>query len=285
MKKCAVVISVWKENISECEALAISQCLKVLKDHPIVFVSPMHLNLDAYKSLCDQNNNDFYVERFDDGFFEDILAYNHLLLNIEFYKRFEKYEYILLYQPDAWVFKDDLQAWIDKGYDYIGAPWFEGWANPKPDACLLPYAGNGGFSLRNVQKIIKILSFPISICYVRKWKDVFEDFKKNRLISNILSIPYFIWKRYGSCNLAHNFFKETKLYEDRVFAKYVSKFYKKFRVAPPSEAMYFSFEVAPSSLYEMTKHTLPFGCHGWEKYEPEFWSQFINMNDNIKVKN
>lgn len=281
MNRCGIVISVWKENVSENEILSISQCLKILKSYQIIFVAPIYLCLDAYKNLCNQYGVDFKVERFEDCFFQNISFYNRLMLNVNFYKKFNNYEYILLYQPDAWIFEDDLQKWLDKGYDYIGAPWFEGWSNPDSNAILLPEAGNGGFSLRKVSSIIKILSFPHTMKYVRNWKDILDDFKKKRLISNILNIPNFIYKRYGFSNSVYSFFKSTPIHEDRVFAKYVPKFNRHFKVAPPSEAMYFSFEVNPSRLYEMTNKTLPLGCHAWEKYDPEFWSEFINKKDKV----
>ena len=41
------------------------------------------------------------------------------------------------------------------------------------------------------------------------------------------------------------------------------------------DALRFSFEVNPKSLYKMNNDKLPFGCHGWRKYDPDFWKQFI----------
>ena len=35
---------------------------------------------------------------------------------------------MLIYQLDAYVFKDELLNWANKGYDYIGAPWLP-WKN------------------------------------------------------------------------------------------------------------------------------------------------------------
>lgn len=50
---------------------------------------------------------------------------------------------------------------------------------------------------------------------------------------------------------------------------------KDFNPAPPEVAMKFSFEVHPEVLYELNDKQLPFGCHAYLKYNPEFWKKFI----------
>ena len=42
------------------------------------------------------------------------------------------------------------------------------------------------------------------------------------------------------------------------------------------EACAFAFEKSPAFLFEKTNHTLPFGCHAWEKYDKDFWHDKIN---------
>lgn len=44
------------------------------------------------------------------------------MLSAEFYDRFAAYEYVLIYQLDAFVFADRLAEFCQMGYDYIGAP-------------------------------------------------------------------------------------------------------------------------------------------------------------------
>lgn len=41
------------------------------------------------------------------------------------------------------------------------------------------------------------------------------------------------------------------------------------------QCCYFSFEVNPGFLFEQKAFKFPFGCHAWEKYEPEFWKQNV----------
>jgi hypothetical protein len=70
------------------------------------------------------------------------------------YEKYERFEYILFYEPDAFVFSDRLEEWCDRDLDYLGAPWFEGFSKPKSDRII--GAGNGGFSLRKVQSHLRI---------------------------------------------------------------------------------------------------------------------------------
>ena len=64
---------------------------------------------------------------------------------------FAKYEYILIYQTDCWVYEDRLDEFMDKGYDYYGAPWkLEGLTWSKNSV------GNGGFSLRKVSAMRRV---------------------------------------------------------------------------------------------------------------------------------
>lgn len=276
MNKAAIVIPIYKKELLENEALSLLQCFNILRNYPIVFVGPKSLDTAVYEDLCKKNSINFKIERFQDKFFKGLVEYGRLLLNISFYKRFQNFDYMLLYQLDAWVFEDKLEYWCNQGYDYIGAPWFEGYGDPKPNAKMLTEAGNGGLSLRKIQSTIKVLSNNMH--YLRDWKCIFETYRKNRISSNIFNIPNLIIKRYGPDNIAYFAFKNTKMYEDIFFVRFAKKLHKPFNVAPPEAAMHFSFEVNPSKLFEMTNQQLPFGCHAWEKYDPEFWSKFINLN-------
>ena len=70
---------------------------------------------------------------FDDDYFGSVDANRKLMFSKRLYKRFSKYEYILIYHLDSLVFSDQLKDWCEKGYDYIGPPWVK-----HKDA---PYAG------------------------------------------------------------------------------------------------------------------------------------------------
>lgn len=279
---CIIVIPIHKTAISGNELLSLAQCFKVLKNYPIVFIGTESLDTTFYENFCKLNDIKFKIERFKDKYFQSVASYSNLLLDANFYKRFN-YEYMLIYQLDAWIFEDKLQEWIQKGYDYVGAPWFEGFQNAKPDSKMLEIAGNGGLSLRKIPSCIKVLSSAFGFKHVLNWKDIFKFYGKNRMISNILSLPEFLWKRFGLANINFLLSKSGRFQEDFYFAQFAPRIDKKFKVAQPKEAMLFSFEANPSKLYELTNQTLPFGCHAWEKYEYDFWSRFIsNQKRTIK---
>ena len=48
-----------------------------------------------------------------------------------------------------------------------------------------------------------------------------------------------------------------------------------FKVASLEEGLRFAFEVSPKTCYEMNGGKLPFGCHAWAKYDPEFWKAHL----------
>lgn len=279
MKKAAIVIPIYKQNLTENEKKSFSQCAEILNKYPIIFVCPINLDTTLYENFCESMNVHYEFKKFNNKFFKGLREYSKLLLDINFYKKFSEYEYILIYQLDAWVFADNLEYWCNKGYDYIGAPWFEGLHLANENSKLLEVAGNGGFSLRKVDSIINVLKiWPIipKIKYIMTWDQVFNKYKKRQLISNILNLPKYLCIMFGYKNLAFYHFKNyNHLYEDIFFTNVIPKLYPDFKLAPPEVAMYFSFEVLPEKLYKMTNHTLPFGCHSYEKYNYEFWKQFI----------
>ena len=49
-------------------------------------------------------------------------SYSDYVLSSEFYDTFKAYDYMLLYQLDAFVFEDRLMEFWELKYDYIGAP-------------------------------------------------------------------------------------------------------------------------------------------------------------------
>ncbi|MCH5599704.1 DUF5672 family protein [Niabella ginsengisoli] len=169
-----IVIPIYKPLINANEQESLKQCFKVLGKHPIVFIKPETLDISSYLPFI--GDNKFKIESFDSGFFADIRGYNRLMLSQEFYGRFLNYKYMLIYQLDAFVFRDDLLYWCEQGYDYIGAPWVNPYKfkkqvkayfhhrwNVKQKNTISPTwlqfhnrVGNGGFSLRNVKKFFEI---------------------------------------------------------------------------------------------------------------------------------
>ena len=191
--------------------------------------------------------------------FANVNAYSALLLSAAFYENFIDSEYILIYQLDCFVFKNDFTEFL--AFDYTGAPWFHT-QNHAANAIIrtllfrkplkaiqligLWYlrrktnaVGNGGLSLRKVDKFIEITSNP----------------RIKKILSSWVKCP--------------------RPHEDIFFSLMVPLFYKDFKIADLATATKFSFETHPRECYKLNNNTLPLGCHAWEKHDPEFWRKII----------
>lgn len=268
----AVVIPIFKKELEADEILSLKQCLKIFTAHPVVFAAPKALGLDNYRKICKENNKGFLVERYNNRFFTSIQAYNKLMLSAQFYKRFEKYDYILIYQFDSYVFSNELDYWCNRGFDFIGAPWFEGRSESNENSNFMRYAGNGGFSLRRVKAIIQVLKTRFK--YVKRFNDLIENYRSDRKITSILMM---LFRRFRIKNISYFFIKNFYLNEDSFYVFFAQKIVNEFKVAGYNDAIHFAFECQPKRLYNETNGTLPFGCHAWRKHDEEFWSNFIDI--------
>jgi Protein of unknown function (DUF5672) len=220
---------------------------------------------------------DFSLKRFPQRFFESVLSYSKLLVAKEFYRAFADYQYVLIYQTDCLVFSSDLEEWCRIGWDYVGAPWFKDF-NSDPTAGMWA-VGNGGLSLRKVSAALTVLTST-------KWR--MHDPKV--LGSQTLrfgSIPQlrrlFIGLRtlLFRCGYHNNLrwlmreFNKNPYHEDCFWAFEARKVIPDFMVPTPQQALAFSFEMAPRVCFEQNLRKLPFGCHGWLKYDREFWEPYL----------
>lgn len=267
MKK-TVVIVVYSDTPSDLELASFLHCISTLNMHKIHIVAPKTLSLSAYVPATSKNSINCTVIRLDDTWFQSIQTYNQLMLSKTFYDTFIDYDYILLYQLDAWVFYDALDEWCAKGYDYIGAPWFSDRGE------LFPYAGNGGFSLRKVsafQEILQKKNYPS-----HAWDSSFLAIAhpaKTPFRAKVKKILHYVSMFF--CRLSPRLFiKYNRDFEDITFSKAFS-FTGSKRVAPPLIAAYFSFERFPEKLYCITGQKLPFGCHAFAKHNKHFWARWI----------
>jgi len=261
-RTCVVVIPIHDASPSAYELISFQQCFRILSNYPIKVVAPQGLTLHKYKEVV----SNFETVYIDPLWQSTLIKYNQLKLSLFFYDLFKEYDFLLTYELDAFVFKDDLEYWCKQGYDYIGAPWFEGFGNATADAKLIG-VGNSGFSLRNIkstQKAIKLMYY----------KDP-EDFKygrKNYLLA-YLKLPF----RWLLTVFTDNYKvpKNGEINEDMLIRIIGDNFQKHFRIAPVNEAIKFSFEVNPDQLFELNDKKLPTGCHAWWRYNLNFWKPFI----------
>jgi hypothetical protein len=263
-----VVIPLYKNTLTHFERISLNQCLKILKNYPICFVKPHSLNIDEL--LIDKN---IKVEDFADDYFESVQSYNRLMLSEEFYKRFLTYEYMLIHQLDAYVFRDELADWCNQDYDYIGAPWrieidfdskikefiwnlkkkialwfdlkenLYGKYGPK-EIIFKRSVGNGGFSLRRVEKFLNLIP------------------KHQKSIEKYLEL--------AQTHPAYN--------EDAFWCIELNRFVNRLRIPDWRIALKFAVEHLPEKAYKINGG-LPFGCHAWDIYETDFWKKYIKIDN------
>lgn len=269
IKEVIVAIPIYKEQPSESEIISLRQGLKILRNHEIVIFTYKGLELSIYEQIAEDCDKRFRVEYFSKAYFESVDGYNQLMMRTEFYHRFAEYEYLFIYQLDAFVFKDDLLLWCRRGYDYIGAPWID----LKNGKYRFLAVGNGGFSLRKVSYCQRILQLPRKKCLIKPFYPCTISPPKTfrSKISPYIMAPFRLlgWKNTIQWYIDH-------INEDGLFSWYIQQ--SKYSVNLPSceEAVYFAFELYPQYCYQVTKGVLPFGCHAFMKYEYEvFWKEII----------
>lgn len=152
MKRVAVVIPYYHSNLSELELISYSQCIKKLSKHPIILLVPDNMLQSEYPT-----DKCIEFKKVPSSWLRSVDTYNKMMLNREFYELFCSFEYILIYQLDAFVFEDRLIEFCNYDYDYIGAPWLRGVTVGKADTQKKIYVGNGGLSLRKVDAFLRIL--------------------------------------------------------------------------------------------------------------------------------
>ena len=194
-----------------------------------------------------------------------IAGYNRMMLSREFYEMFTDYEYILICQTDAWIFRDELEQWCDAGYDYVAAPWPKRKIYDRP--LIRHYlkirkfffrsqkriirqqgfnkVGNGGLSLRRVDSFI-------AACH--RHAEVIEIFKQH----------------------------QGTLYNEDWFWSIIPR---ELNYPTLEVALGFSFDIRPQMCYELSGGKLSFGCHGWyKKRNIEFWGPIIEKKSSMKDK-
>ena len=230
-----VTIPIYRNFLSITEKVSLRQLQRILGHYPCVFVAPESLVFD-YEGLEDGMT----VERFPDHYFLSITSYSQLLLTEKYYARFADYDYLLIYQLDAFVFSDRLQEFCDFGYDYIGAPIAP--SNPIWHA-VGARVGNGGLSLRKITAARQAL---------RRWEQLPEE-RKQIFQDCFLQVEDLFW---GWCGVQPDF---------------------DFQCAPLAAALQFAVQEDVQRCYRrMEAGTLrPFGCHGWNESHVAFWQKKI----------
>lgn len=253
MKSCVVVFPLYQAP-HQTELAFLENGLRLTKGYKQVIVAPEGLIIDdAYGEL-----NQLEVKRFAKHYFEGIQGYNQLLLSKAFYGTFSLFDYLLIHQADAYLFKNELSFWCEKDYDYIGAPWF------RPDKL------NRG-KVFNTAQALK-LSFKKNKLYGNRYNKVGNGGlslrKVNTALEVLAKVDPVLLKKYTS--------EQGDEYNEDVFWSLEVPQFTNFNIPDWQEAMKFAVEFYPSTAYQQyLNEELPFGCHAPMKHEPEFWKKFI----------
>ena len=256
-----VAVPVYKPELSADEAVSAHHLKTYLGGFDVVLFAPSELSVPL---------PGYPVERFEASYFDSVDAYSRLLLSEGFYRRFERYRYLLIYQLDCLVFSDTLSSFCAQGFDYLGAPWLRSTEAPERGFSRV---GNGGLSLRRVAAFLRVLTrfggWGESLRRLgRRMPDLAELGFAAGLAKRLQVTKE---ARVGAARYAANY----SLNEDHFWADRAQVFDPSFRVAPVSAGLRFAFERAPEVCYEANHRQLPFGCHAWAKYDRSFWEPHL----------
>lgn len=230
MKQVVVVIPIYKEKLKLSEKAALEQVRNILGRYDICFMAPERMR--GYLESKGER-----AEYWADECFANVRAYSHLLLTDEVYNRFADYEYMLIYQLDAFVFSDRLLEFCSLGYDYIGAPmsYWSSWRN------VPTKVGNGGFSLRRIDACKRVVAVKAEV-YDRTGRGQEFELAEDKF--------------FGYCG-----------YDEQIA----------FSTPDTETALAFAVEYDVMRIYgKLSEGNLPFGCHAWPKaWYWRIWEPFV----------
>ena len=180
------------------------------------------------------------MQRYAAQHFVSVQSYNDLVLSTAFYEPFaQEYDFLLLYQLDAFLLSNRILEFCKQGYDYYGAPWKIGFPQYRFVMNRWPFrintrrfhVGNGGLSLRKIASTLDLLK-----------------------------------RKEG--HISKTFFMED------AFFGYWGSVDQDFQACPPLLAAKFSLETEPVYWVEKTGQ-LPMGFHGFEVWHQDFYNPIV----------
>lgn len=161
-QNCVVIIPLYNYDFNKYKLKSILKTFELSLFYNVCVITPNSYNIDIFYKKIPKNIFRFKdVYKFPDKYFTDINSYNTLLLNKNFYNKFEKqYKNILIIQDDAYVL--DIHKLYNiitnNKFNYIGAPII--WPNYEDKFNFFKKGlyYNGGFSLRNIQFCLDCLN-------------------------------------------------------------------------------------------------------------------------------
>jgi hypothetical protein len=239
-----------------------------LNNYDIFFAYPEGMDTSYHQEL----NTQILFKSFAKSFFDDIWAYNILMLSRCFYEAFDKYDYLLIYQTDSYVFRDDLKNWASLAYDYIGGISFVNSANKSVNELQISYPGNGGLSLRKVESFMSVLA---DIKATKRRTSL--DIRLLRIFNKTINLC----KKIISQKIVEKEFLMSRHNEDEFIVKILHKKLQLISIPTAESAISFSWDTHPAFLMNLVNE-LPFGCHGWYRKDHVYKSNFNFWKNHIQ---
>ena len=260
----AIVVPIFKIDLNEKELLSIYRTKHVYQNRDIYFVLPNKFKNTKFKFILNKNESIHYVEDF---YLSSIKGYNRLLFQIDFYKMFISYSHILICQIDVFVFKDDLDFWVNQNYSNIGAPILD----LKYKEIKLKKGNNGGFCLRNIKLCIKTL---------QNRNFLFCDLSALWESENKISMKIY---RIIVNGLIFNYHRKPFLpilNEDIFWSAIAPKMFPFLKIPSLADSVKFAFDANPKYFYQLNDYQLPSAIHAWCKYDIGFVQSLIDNLEN-----
>lgn len=274
-KSCIIVIPIYKATPNIYERTSFARCCRILGQetdgYPICLLTHNQVDLSVYHAIAHTCGTAFLTEFFPASCFKNIHTYNCLMLNSDFYTRFAAFDYMLLYQLDAYVFRNELQSWCQRGYDYVGPPLF---APGHFGTLQWSIVGNGGLSLRKISAFIQASGGNGALAWSKVWR---ARPPRHPYITAKRRVFYFLMlAATGRCHWFRNILTYV-VDEDRFYSFALQGSAFELHVPDSREALSFGYDMDPAFCHTATAGHLPFGCHGYDKRYDRFYSAFIPL--------
>lgn len=247
-----IVIPLYKESLSRVEQAALEHNMELLAAHPICFLRPEGLKMDVLASRypCAEIKDvspDWLGKK------RGIQGYNEMMMSGAFYEMFADCEYILISHTDAWIFRDEVLTWCEKGYDLVAAPW------------------------------------PMRPRYTRFPLNLYVKIKRQRAEAQGLFNRFRLYGKVGNGGLClrkvSSFRSACEQYKD-IIQKFISNgdnedvFWalipENFHYPTMEVAWSFAYDVKPRLCHELAQGRLPMGCHAFmHQSRQSFWAEYI----------
>lgn len=173
--KLIIVIPVYNTTPKKTEIASIRHLGEVYNwKYDVRFICPEDFSdaeIVQYINMLNSPDN-VYIQykKYDSAYFKSTETYSQLLKSVDFYKDYEGYDYMLIFQTDCWALDiNEIDGWIDEDFDYIGPPIITNKIHWPSSPCC----GNGGLSLRKISSFIKY-TFN---------KDIVDNLNKNEVFN------------------------------------------------------------------------------------------------------